>query len=307
MQLVLSNNRVLAHGENFISMGGTVINTETNKVYQNATVAECDGCPSDIGVVGYEYHAGEFVPCAPFGKGPGNIAVYCDDCKTPRDSGKHIGFVCTMSSYMAFVGNVNADMVDAAFGKGNEDIIMGVGEALAMYGWFKGMDKTEHPFTHLRKMQTLNDMNNEVYKEIAENETLFFFIVNSDYAADKVFSVIQAEGYLRDLDDGVDESEKNVYVNFEVTEEDLTVPFYFTFSASASKANPNEANVYINDVLAQSYWYQEDGGSTSAKGFANWSDYNITAPGTYTIRTYLDVYPDDSDWVSSSFCMYKSK
>ena len=88
MQLVLSNNRVLAHGENFISMGGTVINTETNKVYQNATVAECDGCPSDIDTVGYEYHAGEFVPCAPYGKGNGNIAVVCNnDCKAIKDSG----------------------------------------------------------------------------------------------------------------------------------------------------------------------------------------------------------------------------
>lgn len=88
MQLVLSNNRVLAHGENFISMGGTVINTETNKVYQNATVAECDGCPSDIDTVGYEYHAGEFVPCAPYGKGKGNVMVACqEDCGTPKDSG----------------------------------------------------------------------------------------------------------------------------------------------------------------------------------------------------------------------------
>lgn len=88
MQLVLSGYRVVAHGENFIAMGGTVVNTETNKTYQRATIVECDGCPSDIGEVGYEYHAGVFVPCAPYGKGKGNVAVLCDDgCKAVKDSG----------------------------------------------------------------------------------------------------------------------------------------------------------------------------------------------------------------------------
>lgn len=90
MQLVLSNNRIIAHGENFLAMGGVVINTETGAKYENATIAECNGCPSDIDKVGYEYHAGVFVPCAPFGIGTGTVAVYCGDCKTPRDSGLHI-------------------------------------------------------------------------------------------------------------------------------------------------------------------------------------------------------------------------
>lgn len=92
MQLVLSNNRVIAHGENFLSMGGVVINTETGKKYENATIAECNGCPSDIDKVGYEYHAGAFVPCAPFGVGTGNVAILCnDDCKAIKDSGIPIG------------------------------------------------------------------------------------------------------------------------------------------------------------------------------------------------------------------------
>ena len=89
MQLVLSNNRIIAHGENFLSMGGVVINTETGAKYENATIAECNGaCPSDIGEVGYEYHAGVFVPCAPFGKGNNNgyFMEVCE-CATPRNSG----------------------------------------------------------------------------------------------------------------------------------------------------------------------------------------------------------------------------
>lgn len=89
MQLVLSNNRVIAHGENFIAMGGVVINTETGAKYENATVAECEGCPSDINEVGYEYHAGVFKPCAPYGKGNNNgyFMEVCADCATPRSSG----------------------------------------------------------------------------------------------------------------------------------------------------------------------------------------------------------------------------
>lgn len=91
MQLVVSGNRIMAHGEGFLAMGGTVINTDTGRVYQNATVVECDGCPSDIDKVGYEYHAGQFVPCAPFGAGDGTVAVLCgEDCKSIKDSGVSI-------------------------------------------------------------------------------------------------------------------------------------------------------------------------------------------------------------------------
>lgn len=90
IQLVVSGNRIVAHGEDcFLSMGGTVVCTEPERVFQNATVVFHDGAiPSDIDTVGYEYHDGEFVPCAPFGKGTGNIAVLCGDtCKSIKDSG----------------------------------------------------------------------------------------------------------------------------------------------------------------------------------------------------------------------------
>lgn len=89
MQLVLSNNRVIAHGENFLALGGVVINTVTGAKYENATVADCDGCPSDIDKVGYEYIGGVFKPCAPYGKGNNNgyFMEVCESCATPRNSG----------------------------------------------------------------------------------------------------------------------------------------------------------------------------------------------------------------------------
>ena len=89
IQLVVSGNRIVAHGEDcFLAMGGTVVCTATGRVFQNSTVVNHDGAiPCDLDQVGYEYHAGEFVPCAPFGVGTGNILVACDDCKTIKDSG----------------------------------------------------------------------------------------------------------------------------------------------------------------------------------------------------------------------------
>jgi hypothetical protein len=89
MQLVLSSNRIIAHGENFLAMGGVVINTVTGAKFENATIAECDGCPSDIDKVGYEYHGGVFVPCAPYGTGNNNgyFMEVCETCATPRSSG----------------------------------------------------------------------------------------------------------------------------------------------------------------------------------------------------------------------------
>ena len=97
-QLVVSGNRILAHGDDcFLATGGTVICTETGRKFENATVVTHNGAlPFDIGEVGYEYHAGAFVPCAPFGKGDGNIAVVCgNDCKAIKDSGKSLQhFMC---------------------------------------------------------------------------------------------------------------------------------------------------------------------------------------------------------------------
>lgn len=88
-QLVLVGNRVVAHGQDcFSTIPGAVVCLTNGKIYGGATIAECSTeCPADIDAVGYEYRAGEFVKCAPFYKGNGNVAVWCDECKAPLDSG----------------------------------------------------------------------------------------------------------------------------------------------------------------------------------------------------------------------------
>lgn len=87
-QLVVSGNRILAYGEDCFAVMGEIIKcSTTGEEYTNATVTTCEEFPKDIGKVGYEYHAGQFVPCAPFGEGEGNIAVFCDACNTLKNSG----------------------------------------------------------------------------------------------------------------------------------------------------------------------------------------------------------------------------
>ena len=90
MQLVLRNNRIIDYGEGFVAANnGVVTNSSTGKSYSNATVAECENYPSDIGSTGYEYHAGVFVPCAPYGTGDnsGYFMEVSASCAVPRNSG----------------------------------------------------------------------------------------------------------------------------------------------------------------------------------------------------------------------------
>lgn len=89
-QIVVSGNRVLAHGEDcFNAFGNGVVCTDNARIYENATAVNVDYIPADIDSVGYEYHAGEFVPCAPFGEGDNNgyFMEVCTSCATPRSSG----------------------------------------------------------------------------------------------------------------------------------------------------------------------------------------------------------------------------
>lgn len=89
VQIVISGNRVIAHGTGFSVSGNTVENESTGKVYDNATIATVESVPDDIDSVGYEYHAGVFVPCAPYGTGDNNgyFMEVCKDCATPRSTG----------------------------------------------------------------------------------------------------------------------------------------------------------------------------------------------------------------------------
>lgn len=87
-------------------------------------------------------------------------------------------------SYLAFCINANADGLDAAFGKGNEDRVTGIGRQLAMYAWFKGDNKLEYPFTNLVTCDTLQDIlnNTNALNEVYINVNVLNIIGLSPYA-----------------------------------------------------------------------------------------------------------------------------
>lgn len=89
-----------------------------------------------------------------------------------------------IGSFLAFAGNVNSDMLNAAFGKGNEDRMVGLGRQLAMYAWFKGEDKTTFPFTQLSLQNTLQECIDEpgALVEIMYSSTVQNLINTSPYA-----------------------------------------------------------------------------------------------------------------------------
>lgn len=63
-QLVVLGNLVVAHGaEGFFYLGDAVIDTNGVEIFDGASIVECTAeIPEDIDEVGYEYHAGKFVP-----------------------------------------------------------------------------------------------------------------------------------------------------------------------------------------------------------------------------------------------------
>ncbi len=101
-----------------------------------------------------------------------------------------------LASYMAFCSNVNADSLDAAFGKGNEDKVVGLGKQLAMYAWYKGTSRSV-AFTNLIKHATLSavlDDENAV-NEILLNEPLLSLIALSPFASSLFYTEAAVESW----------------------------------------------------------------------------------------------------------------
>lgn len=93
-----------------------------------------------------------------------------------------------MSSYLTFVGNVNADMLDAGFGKNNEDNVKGLGKALVMYSKFKGnVSNMIESFPKLINKNSFDDILNDddSFKELFVATDLVDLIKLSPYAYPK--------------------------------------------------------------------------------------------------------------------------
>ena len=83
---------------------------------------------------------------------------YMTPIKTKLTALKAIGELFPVTaSYMTFCSEgygstANPGALDAALGKNNEDMILQIGRQLAMYAWFKGVNKTSYPFTNLKEI-----------------------------------------------------------------------------------------------------------------------------------------------------------
>lgn len=88
------------------------------------------------------------------------------------------------SSYMAFCANVNADSLDAAFGKNNVSDVFAIGRQLAMYSWFKGDSKSANPYTTMLTLDTLSSIYSDInaVQEVEKTGTIPALIEASPFA-----------------------------------------------------------------------------------------------------------------------------
>lgn len=201
-------------------------------------------------------------------------------------------------NYLTFVASQDSDTLDASFGKNNEDMVRGVGAGLAMYGWFKGLNKTDYPYTHLCRVQTLNDMNIDAYSEIIRDDNFYLYdiITASPYATAKIFDLQSVSLNTADFEipSTTVSVERTITEQITVSEANLSAPFVASCSFTGSIDN-NVGNILFNGVAIDSYKCETDGKNKSSKAKKNWSDYNITNPGTYELKITLKQYRNGDD------------
>lgn len=85
------------------------------------------------------------------------------------------------NSYFEFIKNESIDLIDAAFGKNNEEILSLIGLQLNMYLKFCGINKTSNELTNCNKWSDVLK-NNQAISFISEHPELIKLILGSPYA-----------------------------------------------------------------------------------------------------------------------------
>ena len=215
--------------------------------------------------------------------------------------------ICNLSSCFAFIASQNSDTLDAAFGKNNEDLILDIGKQMAMYAWFKGVNKTEKPFTNLIGMSKLSDMTLDVFEEIVENAYTRNLVLSSPYAKDKLvvcYNIsVSPEG------ESYSTSTASYGTKITVTEEDLTLPFHFQYYMACnyirSKITLTIGTKTYSSIVGDTNKSITDG----FIGMKEWSELGITKAGEYTVKfteEHLGAINNSSD-TTMSLCIIKMK
>lgn len=122
-----------------------------------------------------------------------------------------LAYTRAIGSYLAFVGNVNSDQLDAAFGKNNEETVRGIGMALAMYAKWKNPEiniATEFP--NLIKCSKLGDFSGAAVNEAKNNTDILALLNTSTY-------------YVNNYERSMFAKELSYYANIENEFDDLDV------------------------------------------------------------------------------------
>ena len=162
--------------------------------------------------------------------------------------------VIPTGSYLAFCVAANADSLDAAFGKGNDENMLFLGKQLAMYAWFKGDSKATYPFTNLMTCHSFNSIfqNPFAFQELVQNTNLINLINSSPYAKAIYEGYITTETVqLARMFASIGTSTPSSYASFsEVCTNRTLVEAIFT-EANTAKINTIVANITgLSDKLA---------------------------------------------------------
>lgn len=191
-----------------------------------------------------------------------------------------------LGSYMAFCGNVNATMLDAAFGKSNEDIVSGIGLQMAMYAWFKGNLKATYPLASLKYCNTLAAvLSSQAAKiEISALSDLWLLLYASAYAKGVMLNEINTSAT----------ASVNTYSttqNIDISAADIAIDKIF-YSGTISRSQGSVGgSVKLNNVDLGLSWASI--GENKIK-IINLAACNITVAGTYVLTTaitYGATYP----------------
>lgn len=102
--------------------------------------------------------------------------------------------------YFLFMGNINTELLDAAFGKNNDDEVKGIGMALAMYAKFKDPNiDFDIDFPSLIQIDKISDINGAALAELLTNHDLFVLCSNSTMASEILYTDSNIVSFLNTL------------------------------------------------------------------------------------------------------------
>ena len=175
--------------------------------------------------------------------------------------------------YLAIVGNINLDMLNAALGQNNLEYVHGLGQAFHMYSRFKGETVSTQELKTCDNWEEI-DANEAAKSEILESPLLFQFIGNRDY----FIPIRKIAADMSHTSTNTPLTTKTLTVT--ITEDMLSGAAKLICSA-AYKSMGGESHLTLNGV--QIYGVSSGSTERSAIFLLDLASCGITSPGEYTL------------------------